>query len=690
MLKKMNLKSRLISAFGVVLVLLVMAMGVYQYSSSTTTANFDNLIKQEVAISQHAGGIKSYMLQARRNEKDFLIRKDKKYLLKLHKNIASLKEEAQAIREIANQIDDIESASKASDIITSANGYEDAFKQLVASWEIRGLDYKSGLQGEFRTAAQVLATDMMSHQVDNLQLAMLMMRRYEKDYIKTRSAKYKQKFLSAIALYKKELDVSACDAGSKQTQQQALTAYSNAVKRYMISGNSASSRVMRTEAHVMEAALNETLVPNAKAMVLDIRKNEKDYLLRGDSKYVKKTDASLNTLKNAFISAGVLKRHVNEAGELINTYQKAFKLLVAEDSEIAALTKTMREAIHKVEPAVLLLQSKAAEVVGMKIEATTETSSMLGTVAITAGAIAVLFGIFLSFFIGNAITKPIIRIKDGLKSGADQVSAASSQVASASQSLAQGTADQASSVEETSAALEELASMAKQSAKNADQANTVVQETAQVVIRANDSTIELKDSMKEIITASEETSKIIKTIDEIAFQTNLLALNAAVEAARAGDAGKGFAVVAEEVRNLAIRAAEASKNTAELIEGTVIKVQAGGVIVDNTAEAFAEVSSQTDKVSTLVGEIRNASLEQSEGIEQLNKSVAEIDSVIQQNAANAEETAAGSEELNAQSEQMTEYVGDLVKLVNGDSNDNLVTTNVNVIANEPMIQLQPA
>ncbi|MCF6245740.1 MAG: methyl-accepting chemotaxis protein [Desulfobacula sp.] len=172
--------------------------------------------------------------------------------------------------------------------------------------------------------------------------------------------------------------------------------------------------------------------------------------------------------------------------------------------------------------------------------------------------------------------------------------------------------------------------------------------------------------MEDISKASEETSKIIKTIDEIAFQTNLLALNAAVEAARAGEAGAGFAVVADEVKNLALRAADAAKETAGLIEGIVKKVTQGSELVLNTNNAFSCVAESTAKVGDLVSEISHASHEQSNGIEQVNTAISEMDKIVQQNAANAEESAAASEEMNAQAEQLREFVGDLVALITGE------------------------
>jgi methyl-accepting chemotaxis protein len=210
--------------------------------------------------------------------------------------------------------------------------------------------------------------------------------------------------------------------------------------------------------------------------------------------------------------------------------------------------------------------------------------------------------------------------------------------------------------------------MTKNNAENAGTADGLMKEANQVVATANDSMERLTVSMKDISRASEETSKIIKTIDEIAFQTNLLALNAAVEAARAGEAGAGFAVVADEVRNLAMRAADAAKNTAQLIEGTVKKVNDGSQLVTATNEAFTRVAQSAAKVGDLIAEISAASREQSGGIDQVNIAITEMDKVVQQNAANAEESASAAEEMNAQAEQLREYVNDLVTLVTGRNN----------------------
>jgi methyl-accepting chemotaxis protein len=205
--------------------------------------------------------------------------------------------------------------------------------------------------------------------------------------------------------------------------------------------------------------------------------------------------------------------------------------------------------------------------------------------------------------------------------------------------------------------------MTKQNATNADEANKLMGEVGRLVNTGQESMNRLGKAIEEIKKSSDSTSKIVKTIDEIAFQTNLLALNAAVEAARAGDAGKGFAVVAEEVRNLAQRASEAARNTANLIEGSMKNSDQGVSVATETTKALKEVTGSVQKISELVSEIAAASKEQSQGIEQVATAVAQMNQVTQANAANSEESASASEELNAQVEQVNHMIRELIAIV---------------------------
>ncbi len=298
-------------------------------------------------------------------------------------------------------------------------------------------------------------------------------------------------------------------------------------------------------------------------------------------------------------------------------------------------------------------------------EAAAQAASDGKVLLLSMGAAASVMGILLALFLTRKIAGPLGRAVQGLTKGADQVASASSHLATSSQQLAEGASEQAAAIEETSSSIEEMSSMTQQNANNARQASQLMTESKETVLQAGNSMGRLTTSMAEISKASEETFKIIKTIDEIAFQTNLLALNAAVEAARAGEAGAGFAVVADEVRNLAMRAAEAAKNTADLIEGTVKKVKEGSELVEKTDREFREVVGSVERSCQLVGEISAASLEQAQGVEQLNKAVCEMDKVVQQNAANAEESASASQDMNVQGFQIKGFVEDLRSLIDG-------------------------
>lgn len=275
--------------------------------------------------------------------------------------------------------------------------------------------------------------------------------------------------------------------------------------------------------------------------------------------------------------------------------------------------------------------------------------------------------IAVAIWITKSITKPINKVIYNLTTGAKQLESASDQVSSSSQQLAEGATEQAASLEETAAMLEHMSTMTKENAEHARDANERSETVRSAADKSREAIARMSNVIGKIKSSSDQTAKILKTIDEIAFQTNLLALNAAVEAARAGEAGKGFAVVAEEVRNLAQRSAEAAKNTSILIEESQQNADNGVTVSNEVTEVLNKIITGVTDVGGLITQLSTSSEEQSKGIDQINSATADMDRATQGTAANAEESAAASEELSAQAKELNGVVTALQMIIEGNS-----------------------
>jgi methyl-accepting chemotaxis protein len=492
---------------------------------------------------------------------------------------------------------------------------------------------------------------------------MLMLRRNEKDFLARKNLKYRDKFIknynaldSRVDLLIDSLDKNGLDMDIAKTKElksiikEYKSKYLQIVTTQQKIGlhhNDGLYGSLRGSVHQAQDLAKKSNFPDALALTYELRKHEKDFMLRLDKKYITKFDKSYNKLISLINSSSTIYT-INQKSSNIDSlerYKKDLLALVAEEEKKGFDSKSglmgeMRKTIHKSEIVIKELTANIDLHINDKISATIST--------LILAIVSVLISIFtVSYLVSNQIIHQLKLFYESIKSSSDEIISISSNVETNASELSKSANNQAATVEEVSATVEELTANTKENSNSANQADILGQDITESAKTGYEQVKELTNSMSNITDASNQISNIIKTIDEIAFQTNLLALNAAVEAARAGEHGLGFAVVAEEVRSLANRSSEAARETSTIIENAIEEVVDGNKITSSVNSAFNEILDKINNNLTVVKDISVSSYEQSQGMEQINISMADVDSSTQHIASSSESLADSSNKLNS-------------------------------------------
>jgi methyl-accepting chemotaxis protein len=674
MFARLTLRTKLLAGFGIVLAFMIMVAAIDQYAMRAAVSGFGGMLDNEMAIEVHALEAEVAMLQCRRHEKNFLAQRDMALLDQFQKSLEQVVVHAKAILPLAQAVGASDIGARAESVEGAAIKYESIFYDLVAAWDARGLDHNSGLQGTFREIVHGAEQSFKRYQVEDLYFQLLLVRDAE-----SRNAAL---WREAVAELRRRLGARGEQEGMGPLIR-SLTHYEAAMESGL---NGGGRDALHTAWDAMEGILRSTYVPDIKGLLLTVRRSEKDYLLRGDIKYVKATHANLEALLAAFEQSGVGAAAVDEVRGIVAGYRKAFDALVAEDSRIVELTAAMRTAVQTIEPVVSSISAEALVLADSRALDTAASVRTMGIVAAGLGLLAVALGVVLSVLIMRGILSQLgadplaladiaRRIASGridvrfcgsfdsrsvygamqsmveqLRSVLGSVTHAAASLAAGSEELSSMAVTMADSANSQASGTQIVAASVSQMAANIERNTHNAEQTEGMSRRASKDAEDGGAAVSETVAAMRDIAQKISIIEEIARQTNLLALNAAIEAARAGEQGKGFAVVAAEVRQLAERSGRAAAEISELSTNSVAVAERAGKMLDKMVPDIM-------KTSELIREISVASGEQSAGVNQVNASVRELDASVRQSAAVSDELASTAEELSAQAQELQKAIG---------------------------------
>ena len=682
--RNMSLGVKIGLGFGLVSILFLVSIYQYQRVLTQTTNGFTDMLNTNQVVKNLTLDIGMNMLQARRSEKDFLLRHDMKYVNSHHKYVEIIEKNLEQLISMEEDGGQSEHLKDFNAMKADTLKYYDAFRAVTVAWERKGLDEKSGLRGIARKAAHDTEILVNEFDVEEIMISLLQIRRQEKNFFLFHDPKYVPMVEELVEEFKQLTSQTELNDAVKQMLTDKISAYalSFASEAQQQSGDTQglgaiSGKDHRQVANELENFFNNHHIRNFKQDYLSLRRHEKDYLLRGDSKYIDRAETVLNDLFKSTEHSKISSEDKQRIMGHLTAYQAALKDLARVDKEIKELVAGMRTAIHKIEPVVEEQVAQETEKMELTkkaiVSAANKDSRIVQILSIGIVAVGILFIIFFVLSItrpmrkamdligsiangdlttiietkGNHELQVVKNMTDRLTSIVQDVKIACENIATGSEQLSQGASEQAAAAEQASSSVEEMATNISQNADNSRQ-------TEKIAIKVAEDAQEGGTAVAQTLSAMKDIAKKIQIIEEIARQTDLLALNAAIEAARAGEHGRGFAVVAAEVRKLSERSQVAAAEISILSSSSVEVAEKSGTLIER-------IVPDIQRTADLVQEINAASNEQSTGANQINNAIQQLDEVIQENAANAEELTSTAQNLQLSMEFFTVEKGDAKK-----------------------------
>ncbi len=696
-----KLGPKLIGGFGSVLGLFILVMFLYHYSVKYTISNFKDLMDVEQAISDHSSKIKMYMLMSRAEENSFLKTLKLDHQKNLQKYMESLLSEAKIVEQLAEDTDNDKALEQVKEVRKNAGTYLDDFNQVVEAMKVKGLDEQSGLKKEFNDSVNKFIDDISILDVEAIYDELLVLEKLQAEYIITKNPELKGQLSACLDRMKRAADLFRNTPVQEMVSDLAITMlpkYREAINRLFAKGQAVGNADYRTLEEILselKSTITSSNFKGARAYSLDIRYNEKNYMITGDPAFVDSTKKAVAVVLEAIKSSHVAQELIDMTSQSLDSYIKAFDTLVEVDKKIEGLTKRMHASVNLIVPVVEELSANAQKASSEKIRGSEKMVSRRVTVAFLIGIIAVVTGLALAVIITRGITGPItetvefarrmargdlsqhldVKRKDEvgtladalnemvtnlnamfseIRNGVGELTASSSELSNISVYMMEGagkTSEKSSFV--TSASRKMNDNIVKVAGTIHDAAENMglithttegMSGTIGEITRSTDKARSISETavaqaenastkIKDLEKAALDIGKVIDTIRAISSQTNLLALNATIESSRAGEAGRGFAVVAGEIKTLSQQTASATKEINDRIESVQRTSRETMEQIKEIATVITTINDIIVSISTAMKEQDRTTKEIASSITGSSKGIRQINEMMDENLA---------------------------------------------------------